>query len=231
MTAVTFGAWNVRTFLDRVGVNRPERRTTLIASVTDRYKVQIAALSETRLTEEGQLTEQSSGYTFFWIGRGQNERREAGVGIAIKSNLVNKLAALHKGINDHLMTARLPLPEKKFITLISAYATTMTNPDEKKKRFYEDLSDTIAAVSRTDKLIILGDLNTRVGRDHTSWEGVLGKHGIGKRNRSGLLLLETCAAHDFLITNTVFRLPTRNKTSWMHPRCKHWHPLDYVIIR
>lgn len=168
MTAVTFGAWNVRTFLDRVGVNRPERRTTLIASVTDRYKVQIAALSETRLTEEGQLTEQSSGYTFFWIGRGQNERREAGVGIAIKSNLVNKLAALHRGINDHLMTARLPLPKKKYITLISADATTMTNPDEKKERFYEDLRGTIAAVSRTDKLIILGDLNTRVGRDHTS---------------------------------------------------------------
>lgn len=60
---------------------------------------------------------------------------------------------------------------------------------------------------------------------------MLGKHGIGKRNSSGLLLLETCAAHDFLITNTVFRLPTRNKTSWMHTRCKHWHLLDYVIIR
>lgn len=65
------------------------------------------------------------------------------------------------------MTARLPLPEKKFITLISAYGTTMTNPDEKKERFYEDLSDTIAAVSRTDKLIILGDLAeiTRRGRE------------------------------------------------------------------
>lgn len=106
----------------------------------------------------------------------------------------------------------------------------MTNPDEKMERFYEDLRDSIAAVSRRDKLIILGDFNTRVGRDHTSWEGVLGKHGIGKRNRSGLLV-ETCAAHDFLITNTVFCPPTRNKTSWMHPLCKHWHLLDYVIIR
>ena len=231
MTAVTFGAWNVRTLLDRAGTSRPERRTALIASELDRYKVQIAALSETRLAEEGHLTEQSAGYTFFWIGRGHNERREAGVGFAIKSNLVNKLAARPKGINDRLMTARLPLPKKKFVTLISAYAPTMTNPDEVKDRFYEDLKDTISAVPRTDKLVILGDFNARVGRDHTSWEGVLGKEGIGKCNDNGLLLLETCAAHDLLITNTVFRLPNRNKTSWMHPRSKHWHLLDYVIVR
>jgi len=231
VTAVTLGAWNVRTLLDRAGTNRPERRTALIASELDRYKVQIAALSETRLAEEGQLTERSAGYTFYWMGRGQNERREAGVGFAIKSNWVNKLAVRPKGINDRLMTVRLPLPKKKFATIISVYAPTMTNPDEVKDRFYEELNDTIAAVPRTDKLIILGDFNARVGRDHMSWEGVLGKHGVGKCNSNGLLLLETCAAHELLVTNTVFRLPTRNKTSWMHPRSKHWHLLDYVIIR
>jgi len=84
---------------------------------------------------------------------------------------------------------------------------------------------------RTDKLTILGDFNARVGRDHKSWEGVLGKHFIGKCNSNGLLLLEICAVYDPLITNTVFRLPTRNKTSWMHPRSQHWHLLDYAIIR
>jgi hypothetical protein len=231
VTAVTFGAWNVRTLLDRAGTDRPERRTALIASELDRYRVQIAALSETRLAEEGQLTEPASGYTFFWTGRSQNERREAGVGFAIKSNLVNKLATAPKGISDRLMTVRLPLPKKRFATLISAYAPTMTNPDEVKEAFYEDLRNIISAVPRSDKLIILGDFNARVGRDHQAWDGVIGKHGIGKCNSNGLLLLETCAAHDLLITNTVFRLPNRNKTSWMHPRSKHWHLLDYVIIR
>lgn len=231
MTAVTFGAWNVRTLLDRAGTNRPERRTALIAHELNRYNVQIAALSETRLADEGHLTEQSAGYTFFWIGRGQNEQREAGVGFAIKSNLARKLKLPPKVINDRLMNVRLPLPKKKFATLISAYAPTMSNPDEVKDKFYEDLKEAIAAMPNADKLIILGDFNARVSRDHASWEGVLGKHGIGKCNSNGLLLLETCAAHDLLITNTVFCLPNRNKTSWMHPRSKHRHLLDYVIVR
>jgi hypothetical protein len=108
---------------------------------------------------------------------------------------------------------------------------TLTNPDEIKDKFYDELRSTIAAVPRTDKLIILGDFNARVGADHTSWEGVLGKNGIGTCNSNGLLLLETCAAHELLITNSVFRLPLRNKTSWMHPRSKHWHLLDYIIVR
>ena len=47
----------------------------------------------------------------------------------------------------------------------------------------------------------------------------------------GLLLLRKCAEHDLLITNTVLKLPNRNKTSWMHPRSKHWHLIDYFIVR
>ena len=80
-------AWNVRTLLDRDDVDRPQRRTALIAEELARYKIDIAALSETRLAEEGELCERGAGYTFFWIGRGPEERREAGVGFAVKSPL------------------------------------------------------------------------------------------------------------------------------------------------
>ena len=66
----TFGAWNVRTLLDHTGTDRQER-TALVAHEPASYNVQIAALSETRLAEEGQLTEQSAGYKFVWIGGGQ----------------------------------------------------------------------------------------------------------------------------------------------------------------
>ena len=225
-------SWNVRTLLDRNDSDRPQRRTALIAAELSRYNIDIAALSETRLAGEGDLTEKSSGYSFFWSGRATEERREAGVGFAIRTSLVSKLASPPKGLNDRLATVRLPLSYgKKFVTIISAYAPTMTNPEEVKDKFYEDLDAIISAVPAADKLVLLGDFNARVGCDSTSWEGVLGKHGIGKCNSNGLLLLQACAKHDLLITNTCFRLPTRHKTSWMHPRSKHWHLIDYAIVR
>jgi exonuclease III len=210
---------------------RPERRTALVSRELARYGVEIAALSETRFADKGQLTEIGGGYTFFWSGRSSEERREAGVGFAIKDHIMKKLDSIPEGLSDRLMKLRLPLGKKKFATLISAYAPTMTNPDETKDKFYEELEALISTVPQSDKLILLGDFNARVGRDYHAWEGVIGHHGVGKCNSNGLLLLRTCATYGLAITNTMFRLPTRNKTSWMHPRSKHWHLIDYIIVR
>ncbi|XP_053537268.1 craniofacial development protein 2 [Ictalurus punctatus] len=107
----------------------------------------------------------------------------------------------------------------------------MTNPEKVKAKFYEDLHSVISDVPRTDKITILGNFNARVSIDSSAWDGVLAKHRVDHCNSNGLLLLQTCAEHELLITNTVFRLPTRNRTSWMHPRSKHWHIIDYVIVR
>ena len=123
---LTIGAWNVRTLMDSSSSDRPERRTALVGKELDRYKVEIAALSETRLAEEGLLKEVGAGYTFFWSGRKKEERREAGIGFAVKSHLVSKLSGLPKGINDRLVTQRLPLSGKRHATIVSAYAQRPT---------------------------------------------------------------------------------------------------------
>ena len=130
-----------------------------------------------------------------------------------------------------LMMLRLPLSGKRQLAIVSAHAPTVINPDEVKGKFYNDLDSVISASPQTDKLFLLGDFNARVGTDHQSLEGVIGTEGIGKCNSNGLLLLKKCAEHELLITNTVFHLPTHNKTSWMHPRSKHWHLIDDVIVR
>ena len=58
--------WNVRTLLDRVDADRPQRRTALIVNELARYSIDIA--SETRLAGVGELCERGAGYTFFWSG-------------------------------------------------------------------------------------------------------------------------------------------------------------------
>ncbi|CAB4029096.1 Hypothetical predicted protein, partial [Paramuricea clavata] len=215
---ITVGAWNVRTLLDKDDANRPERRTALVAKELSRYKVDIAALSETRFAEEGQLRELKAGYTFFWSGRGKDERRESGVGFAIKNDLIGKLTSLPKGVNDRLMTLTLQLKGKRYATIVSCYAPTMTNPDDIKDKFYEELDTIIASTPKQDKLVVLGDFNARVGSDVEAWDEVIGKHGVGSCNSNGLLLLRLCAEHHLSVTNTLFQLPIRNKTTWMHSR-------------
>ena len=119
--------------------DRPERRTALVARELARYHVDIAALIETRRANEGQLTEDGGGYCFFWSGRSNEERREAGVGFAIRSHLISTLESLPKCIIGRLMVMQLQLTNKHMATLISAYATTMTNPEEVKYQLYEQL--------------------------------------------------------------------------------------------
>ena len=55
-------------------------------------------LSETRFANEGQREEGKAGYPFFWSGRNSEDRREAGVGFAAKTNLISMLTNLPKGI-------------------------------------------------------------------------------------------------------------------------------------
>ena len=104
ITPLKIATWNVCTFLDRVDADRPQRRTALIVNELARYSIDIAALSETRIAGVGEVCERGAGYTFFWSGKGPEERREAGVGFAVKSSLVGNLVRPPKEMNDRLMT-------------------------------------------------------------------------------------------------------------------------------
>ena len=107
----------------------------------------------------------------------------------------------------------------------------MTNTGGTKEEFYKDLRSMITAVPSTDKLFILVDFNARIGIDRELCKRVLGTESIDSCNSNGLMLLGTCAAHGLLITNSLFHLPDQNKTSWVHLHSKHWHFLDYIIVR
>ena len=50
-------------------------------------------------------------------------------------------------------------------------------------------------------------------------------------NSSGLRLLSLRSELGLTITNTFILLRDMQRTSWMHPRSKHWHLIDYVIVR
>ena len=50
-------------------------------------------------------------------------------------------------------------------------------------------------------------------------------------NENGQRLLELCTFHDLCITNSFFHTKPQHKVSWRHPRSKHWHQLDLILVR
>ena len=49
-------------------------------------------------------------------------------------------------------------------------------------------------------------------------------------NENGQRLLELCTFHDLCIKNS-FRTKPKHKVSWRHPRSKHCHQLDLILVR
>ena len=217
--------------LDTPDSNRPERRSAIIAHELKRLNIDIAALSEVRFPEEGSLQEKSGGYTLFWSGRPETEKRQSGVGFMIRSSIASKLENLPIGHSDRIISVRIPLNKQQYATLFSVYSPTLQAEPTEKAKFYSDLRRLMHDVQATDKIIILGDFNARVGQDADAWKGVLGRHGVGNCNDNGRLLLEFCSEHNLTITNTIFQQKDSLKTTWMHPRSKHWHLIDYVLVR
>ena len=222
-------SWNVRTLQD-TGLGA-RRRTALIACELARHNIDIAALSETRLPDESSLVEMGTCYTFFWSGLPTFARRIHGVGFAVRTALLQSTIESLIAIDERLMTLRLPLAKNRFATFVSVYSPTLDSSDGVKDRFYDTLYSTLRRILQDDKIILLGDFNSRVGRNHDIWHGVIGHHGVGNMNSSCLRLLSLCSELGLAITNTFFQLRDMHKTSWMHPRSKHWHLIDYVIVR
>ena len=104
--------------MDTNDEQRPERRTALIAQQLSRYDVDVAALQETRLADEGSLEEHGQQYTFFWKGKSEGERREHGVGFAIKSKLVRTHNLIPNHVHERITTLRIPLNKDAHVTIV-----------------------------------------------------------------------------------------------------------------
>ena len=109
-------------------------------------------------------------------------------------------------VSDMIMTIRIPLIKDRNATIVSAYAPTMTNPEENKETFDSQLKvGTLKNIHNTDKLLLIGYFNARIGREHDKWPSALVKYGIGKCNSDSDLILVLCTEFYLIVTNTMFK--------------------------
>ena len=103
------------------------------------------------------------------------------MGFVIKE-IFTKLTEMPRPVSDRVMMMRLHLSKDNFATIISVYVPTKTKPDENKEAFYNQLASVLTGIPRTDKLLVIGYFNARIGTENDKWPMVMAKHGIGKCN-------------------------------------------------
>jgi exonuclease III len=91
-----------------------------------------------------------------------NTTGQAGTGVIIKKSAMSKILGFEP-ISDRVCKLRV---KGKFhsITLINIHASTEDKEEDVKEQFYEELQRTHDRVPKHDVTIILGDMNTKLGK-------------------------------------------------------------------
>ena len=191
-----------------------------------RYNISILGVSECRWTGNGMVTT-SSNNTILYSGRDDNHHAE---GVAIILNPMAKKGLIGwKPINERIITARFNSRHTK-MTIIQCYAPTNEAQEETKDIFYQQLQKTINEIPKHDLLLLIGDLNAKVGRNNEGRERTMGTHGCGDMNENGELLADLCGMNDFVIGGTIFPHREIHKKTWISPNRRDKNQIDHIII-
>ncbi|PZC75700.1 hypothetical protein B5X24_HaOG205732 [Helicoverpa armigera] len=193
-----------------------------------RYKLQILGLSEVRRNGFGELRT-SRGLTFLYSGKEDEEDvRENGVGFLL-SDAAKKSLLDWKPISERIITARFNSKARK-ITVVQCYAPTNPASEEDKDDFYSALNLTLKNIRKQDIVIVMGDLNAKVGTDNDGCQRHMGTHGMGVRNGNGERFLEFCQDNDLTIGGTLFIHGDHHKYTWNSPDGITKNQIDHLAI-
>ena len=121
-----------------------------------------------------------SGYHLIWSGGALDRRKERGVGVLLHPEVAKALTGYYgvEKAEDRLMV--LHFAGAIQASIVVAYAPTEVSDAPSKDAFYSALDATLDALPRHRMIMILGDMNARVGRAKDSWPGIIGGYGSPK---------------------------------------------------
>ncbi|XP_065582698.1 craniofacial development protein 2-like [Artemia franciscana] len=214
------GYWNVRT----VNQETQPGKLNSVMRTLDKFRIDIAGLSETKLTGFGTLNSE----TYHILYSGLETKKEAGVGMALSSR-AKKCLVDWEPINKRIFRARFATSQAK-LTVIVVYAPTNDTVDQTKDDFYRVLSNVVAEAHRHDIVTLCGDFNAKVGSDASYAPAILGRHALGEINDNGVRLIEFCATHELIVGASWFPHKQIHKYTWNSPDGVTRNEIDHILI-
>ena len=212
--SIRIGTWNVKT-LYQIG-----KLSNVIKEVR-RMNISILGVAETRWTGSGKLV--SDNMTIIYSG---GEKHEGGVAF-ILGEKISRCMIGYWAVSPRVLL--LKIRARPFdMAIIQVYAPTSDHSDEEVEEFYEELDKARKACKAQEVLIVMGDLNAKVGRGKE--EQVVGPYGLGERNMRGDRWVEWCTENGLTIMNTWFYNHPRRLWTWKSPGDRVKNQIDYIAI-
>ena len=119
---------------------------------------------------------------------GQESLRRNGVALIVNKRVLNAVLGCNLKNNRMISVHFQGKPLK--ITVIQVYAPSTNAKKAEVKWSYEDVQDLLELTPKRYVLFIIGDWNSKVGRQEIP--GITGKFGLGVQTGSGQRLTEFC---------------------------------------
>jgi len=132
-------------------------------------------------------------------------------------------------VSERIIVARFKTTIRN-IVMDQCYALAAAAVEAEKQEFYMQLNEILRRQKNRDIVITGGDLNAKVGQENEGLEHIMGKHGLGERNKYGQLFVYFCARHDLVISGTIFQHKDCYKVTWISPDHKTENQIDHLAI-
>ena len=191
-----------------------------------KYDLGVMGVSETKWKGCGARDIEDHYAIFSGVSEG---RARPGVAV-ILSEEMRRCVKSWKCVSERIVVVKLKVA-KECYTLVQVYAPTDDSRDEAKDRFYAEMQKVVSSVGTRETLIVMGDLNARVGKSTEGWSDVLGCYGEDTRNESGVRLLSFCSVNELVVTNTWYPHKDIHKYTWVCPGRQLKSLFDYFLVR
>lgn len=145
------GTWNVQGF---------NRKINEVIAELKWLKMDLTVITETK--RKGQGSESLGEYDCFDNGVPKDTRAKTGVSIIIHRKW-RKYIKSWEAVNERIIKVNLDIFGHK-ITILGIYGINENGSVSEKNVFFQELNDQIMKIGRSRELIVLGDLNSRIGR-------------------------------------------------------------------
>jgi exonuclease III len=212
-----FGTWNVRS-LYKIG------SSTTVARELGKYKLDLVGVQEVRWEKGG--TERAEDYTFFYgQGNGDHQLR---TGFFVHKRIVSVVRRV-EFISDR-MSYIILRGRRCNIIVLNVHAPCEDKGDDEKDSFFEELGRVFDQFPRYDMKIILGDYNTKVGREDI-FKPIIGNDSLHEiSNHNGVRVVNFAMSKNLVAKSTVFPHRKIHKYTWTSAEGNTHNQIDHILI-